>query len=250
MLLKEAEQKARITEQLRRFLAPHVVDKMLTRNDIIKKGGREIQGTIVFADIRGFTQLSENCEPSEVVMLLNDYFERLVKIVFKYDGVVDKYIGDALMAVFGTLEDEVDAEYRATAASLEFIVAINEMNEERRRAGKEAIAIGVGINTGPLVAGFIGAAQRLEYTCIGDTVNTSSRICGMANVNQVLISEVTYEKVRDKIECQGVGIRQFKGKTKEVMVYEALTFKASGRKKSERIGKYSDVTLKGNKSIC
>ncbi|KAJ3291532.1 hypothetical protein HDU76_007260 [Blyttiomyces sp. JEL0837] len=224
LLIKEVEQKARITEQLSRFLAPHVVDKMAQRN-LISSSGRELVGTIIFVDIRGFTNFSEKVGPAEVVNLLNDYFERLVRIVFKYEGVVDKYIGDALMAVFGTLEEEKDAEYRSVAAALEFKTTIKEMNEDRVRRGKEAISIGVGVNTGELVAGFIGSIQRLEYTCIGDTVNTSSRICDMAKQDQVYISETTYEAIKDYVTVEPVGYRQFKGKRKEVMIYEALAIK-------------------------
>jgi adenylate cyclase len=156
-LIKEVEAKAKITEQLSRFLPPHVVDKMTNRSEIIRKGGRELYGTVVFADIRGFTNLSEKSTPQEVVNLLNEYFERfslltrLVKIVFKYDGIVDKYIGDAIMAVFGTIEEEDNSEYRATCAAMEFQKAIVEMNDERRRARKDPISIGVGINSGFLV---------------------------------------------------------------------------------------------------
>ncbi|KAI9331254.1 hypothetical protein DFJ73DRAFT_85730 [Zopfochytrium polystomum] len=225
ILVKEVEQKARITEQLSRFLAPHVVDKMAQRGNLIHSSGREITGTIIFVDIRGFTNFSEAHGPTEVVDLLNDYFERLVRIVFKYEGVVDKYIGDALMAVFGTLDEETDAEYRSVATALEFVQTINDMNEDRRRQGKEPISIGVGVNTGELLAGFIGCAQRLEYTCIGDTVNTSSRICSMAEKDQVLISEMTYQAVKNLVNVRPVGYRQFKGKTQEVMVYEALSLK-------------------------
>ncbi|KAL2916424.1 hypothetical protein HK105_203854 [Polyrhizophydium stewartii] len=221
-LIKEVEKKARITEQLSRFLPPHVVDKMKSRPEIIRKGGREMVGTVIFADIRGFTNLSEKSSPAEVVNLLNDYFERLVKIVFKYGGIVDKYIGDALMAVFGTLEDDHDAEFRAVAAALEFQRAIKDMNTERQRVGKEPISIGVGVNTGELLAGFIGSSQRLEYTCIGDTVNTSSRMCGLAQQDQVLISEMTYERVKDRIKCDPFGFHRFKGKKKEVQVYHAI----------------------------
>ncbi|KAJ3115230.1 hypothetical protein HDU96_001014 [Phlyctochytrium bullatum] len=225
ILIKEVEQKAKITEQLSRFLAPHVVDRMTSRGNPIQRGGKELVGTIIFVDIRGFTNFSEKVGPMEVVNLLNDYFERLVRIVFKYEGVVDKYIGDALMAVFGTMEDETDSEYRSVAAAIEFKETIREMNEERKRQGKDTISIGVGVNTGELLAGFIGSSQRLEYTCIGDTVNTSSRICDMSSRDQVLISEFTYEAVKDWVVAEPVGYRQFKGKTTEVMVYEALSIK-------------------------
>ncbi|KAJ3028395.1 UNVERIFIED_CONTAM: hypothetical protein HDU68_001789 [Siphonaria sp. JEL0065] len=221
ILMREVETKARITEQLSRFLPPHVVDKMAERGgSLIQRSGREMVGTIVFVDIRGFTNLSESIGPAEVVNILNDYFERLVRVVFKYEGVVDKYIGDALMAVFGTLDEETDAEYRSVATALEFVETIRDMNDGRIRQGKVPIKIGVGVNTGNLLAGFIGSAQRLEYTCIGDTVNTSSRICDMATNDQVLISEFTYDRVKPWVKADPVGYRQFKGKKKEVMIYQ------------------------------
>ncbi|KAI9005192.1 hypothetical protein BC832DRAFT_531398 [Gaertneriomyces semiglobifer] len=224
-LVQEMETKARLTENLSRFLPPHVVSKMTTKGEVIRKGSRETIGTVLFADIRGFTQLSEKSSCSEVVSLLNDYFERLVGIVFNHNGIVDKYIGDALMAAFGTLEasDNDHPEYDAVRAALDFKLAIAAMNEQRARQKLVPISIGVGLNTGPLLTGFIGCSQRLEYTCIGDTVNTSSRICSMADKDQVLISESTYEKIRGRIECRQVGFRQFKGKEQQVMVYEALT---------------------------
>ncbi|KAJ2994947.1 hypothetical protein HDV02_001176 [Globomyces sp. JEL0801] len=202
-LMKEVEAKVKITEQLSRFLPPHVVDKMTSRSaQMIQKGGREMTGTVVFADIRGFTNLSEKLSPQEVVYLLNEFFERLVKIVFKYDGVVDKYIGDCIMSCFGTLEDEVDAEYRAVRAGIEFQKAVRDMNEERVRARKDPIEIGVGINT-------------------------AARICDFTEAEKVYISESTYELVKDRIHCQPIGYHQFKGKVNEVMVYDAISVKQS-----------------------
>ncbi|KAJ3206209.1 hypothetical protein HK099_000599 [Clydaea vesicula] len=226
ILIKEVENKARITEQLSRFLAPHVVDKMVNKNEIIRKGGREITGTIVFTDIRGFTNISEQARgPSEVVELLNEFFERIVRVVFKHEGVVDKYIGDCLMAVFGSIEDEVDSEFRAVQACLEFNEEMKEMNVDRIRLGLKPIEIGTGVNTGNLVAGFIGCSQRLEYTCIGDSVNTSARMCQDATCGQVLLSEFTYEYVKDRVNCRVIGKKQYKGKLNEVLVYEALSLK-------------------------
>ncbi|KAJ2994944.1 hypothetical protein HDV02_001173 [Globomyces sp. JEL0801] len=222
ILMAEYEQNTKVKEQLSRFLAPHVIQRMSNPSEIIRKGGRQLEGTVIFVDIRGFTNMSEKSTPVEVVHLLNDYFERLVRIVFKYNGVVDKYIGDALMCVFGTLEDDKDAEYRAVTAAFEFKQAIYDMNEDRARFHKDPISIGIGVNTGDLLAGFIGSSQRLEYTVIGDSVNTSSRLCSMSSNNRVLISEYTYKHVKDRIESIPVGPKQFKGKQKEVMVYEVL----------------------------
>ncbi|TPX60729.1 hypothetical protein PhCBS80983_g01647 [Powellomyces hirtus] len=224
LLLKEIQNKAKLQENLSRFLPPHVVSKMTSEGaDGVRQPGRDVVGTILFADIRGFTQLSEKSTPTEVVSLLNDFFERLVNIVFKYNGIVDKYIGDALMTAFGTLADEgEDPEYRAVCAALEFKEAIYDMNVERAKFKKEPIAVGIGLNTGELLTGFIGSSRRLEYTCIGDTVNTSSRICAMAEPNQVLISQRTLEAIEGRFEVRVVGGRMFKGKNKEVVVWEVL----------------------------
>ncbi|TPX32988.1 hypothetical protein SmJEL517_g04037 [Synchytrium microbalum] len=229
ILVKEVQNKARLTENLSRFLSPHVVLKMTEKDGIhaIRRGGgRETMGTIVFVDIRGFTNMSEKSPAADVVELLNEYFERLVKVVFNYDGVVDKYIGDALMATFGTLQGETDAEFRAVCAALDFRRQIAELNMERKRQNKQPIVIGVGVNTGSCLAGFIGCSSRLEYTVIGDSVNTSSRICSMAGENQVLIAESTYESVKNRVESRFLGKKKLKGKIHDVGVYEVITARA------------------------
>ncbi|KAI9152677.1 hypothetical protein H9P43_009473 [Blastocladiella emersonii ATCC 22665] len=228
VLFEQLQTEVRVTEQLKRFLPPQAVERMAKKKEgAIKKGGHEMTATIVFADIRGFTNLSERCSPSEVFDLLNDYFERLVQVVFKYNGVVDKFIGDALMAVFGTLDGEAEAGptfsvLNSVMAALEFQKAIEEMNEERARQGKEPISIGIGLNTGRLITGFMGAQARLEYTCIGDTVNLASRICGFASHNQVLMSEETLKYVKGRVDVRFQSRQQFKGKERECTVYEAL----------------------------
>jgi adenylate cyclase len=227
-LIKDIEKEVTIREQLGRFLAPPVVENVIKNGEEhIKKGGIRTTGTILFADIRSFTEFSEKSTPEEVVELLNDFFERLVNIVFKYDGILDKYIGDCIMAQFGTLPDQMESEYKACCAALEFKEAVAEMNKERGIRGCEPISIGVGVNTGPLVAGFIGSSKRLEYTSIGDTVNTSSRICSLADKDQVLISESTLRFVAHRFETRFVDQKQFKGKTKEVRVFEIVSHKLS-----------------------
>ncbi|CAN0584010.1 unnamed protein product, partial [Laminaria digitata] len=175
--------------QLQRFLPPHVVEEMVHgKGRAIQKGGRELDASVVFCDIRGFTSMSESSSAQEVVDLLNEYFERLVEVVFKRHGVLDKFIGDALMASWGTI----------------------------------GILMGVGLNTGALVAGYMGSRRRLEFTVIGDTVNTASRVCGIADGDQVLISDATYRYVADRIEARYLGTRQVKGKEQEIGVYEAI----------------------------
>ena len=228
-LLRKVEDDAKTRGQLSRFLPPHVVDQMVQgKGEAIVKGGRECHASVLFCDIRGFTSMSEQAGgPQDIVDLLNDYFERLVEVVFKRHGVVDKYIGDALMAHWGTLQHDEDPTFNAVAAAIEFRDSIREFNREREEEGRLPIGMGVGVNTGDLVAGYMGAKRRLEYTVIGDTVNTASRLCGLADADTVMISDVTYQEVADRIEARYVGTKHVKGKEQGVEVYEALAIRGA-----------------------
>ena len=228
-LIRKVEDDAKTRGQLSRFLPPHVVETMVEgKGQPIVKGGRECDASVLFCDIRGFTAMSEAAGgPQDIVDLLNEYFEQLVEVVFERHGVLDKFIGDALMAHWGTLENDVDPTFSAVAAALEFRDAIRSFNEEREAEGKLPVGMGVGVNSGPLVAGYMGAKRRLEYTVIGDTVNTSSRLCGLAEPDQVLISEMTYQRIADRIEARYLGTRHVKGKEQGVEVYEALALRGA-----------------------
>lgn len=231
-LVRQIEEEAKTRGQLSRFLPPHVVEAMVAgKGSVIEKGGRERpDASVLFSDIRGFTRLAEAAGgPQEVVDLLNEYFERLVEIVFKRQGILDKFIGDALMATWGTLDVDEEHTYNAVAAAIDFREAIRAFNEDRAEDGKPPIGMGVGVNTGRLVAGYMGAKRRLEYTVIGDTVNTASRICGIAQAGQVLITDATYQRVKDRIEARYLGTRQVKGKEVEVKIYEAVSIKDASK---------------------
>jgi adenylate cyclase len=227
-LVRQIEAEARTRDQLNRFLPPHVVEAMVAgKGAPIRKGGREVEASVVFCDIRGFTALAESVGASGVVALLNEYFERLVEVVFRRHGVLDKFIGDALMASWGTLnaeaeESESDSAYDCVAAAVEFRDVIRALNDERRASGEVPIRMGVGVNTGRLVAGYMGSRRRLEYTVIGDTVNTASRLCSLAEGDQVLVAESTYNRVADRVLGRYLGTRQVKGKERELKVYEVI----------------------------
>jgi len=225
-LLRKVEDDAKTRGQLSRFLPPHVVEQMVNgKGQAIVKGGRECDATVLFSDIRGFTSMSEAAGgPHEIVNLLNDYFERLVEVVFQHHGVLDKFIGDALMAHWGTIQGEEndDHTFLAVSGALMLRDSIREFNQERVAEGLQPVGMGVGVNTGRLVAGYMGAKRRLEYTVIGDTVNTASRVCGLAQPDQVVISESTYQRVADRIEARYLGVRQVKGKEQGVKIYEAV----------------------------
>ncbi|MGE5842061.1 MAG: adenylate/guanylate cyclase domain-containing protein [Deltaproteobacteria bacterium] len=222
-LNEQIREEQRIRDRLERFHSPQVINMILkggqeTLDDMMEP--KDATATILFADINGFTALAERMPPREVNHILNDFFSRMTDILFKYDGTLDKYIGDGLMAVFGApMEKEDDAE-RAIHAAQQMMQALKAMmadvSEERR------FSIRIGINTGKVVAGNIGSPRRMDYTVIGDAVNTASRLESIARPNQILIGEETYDRVQGKFNIRSVGPRKVKGKTLEVMVYEVL----------------------------
>jgi len=169
--------------------------------------------TVLFVDIKDFTQLSESIGPLETVKLLNEYFDIITDIVFKYNGSIDKFIGDAAMAMFGAPFSSVDYTEMAVRAAIDIHKELKRLNKYEFR---------IGINTGPAVIGNIGSTKRLEYTSIGDTVNVASRLEKMAAPGKIYIGKTTYENIKDIFETKPVSKQTVKGKTMEVSVYEVL----------------------------
>lgn len=222
-LNEQIREEERMRNRLERFHSPQVIEMILkgtqeAKEDIMEP--KDLTATILFTDIIGFTRLSEQMPPREINLILNQFFSRMTDIIFKYDGTLDKYIGDCLMAVFGApMEKKGDAE-RA-------ILAAQEMRKElallMERIGEEQkFDIRIGINTGRVVAGNIGSPNRMEYTVIGDPVNIASRLESIAQPNQILIGEETYRHVKGKFKIKKVGPKKVKGKKAELMVYEVL----------------------------
>ena len=177
--------------------------------------------SVLFADIVGFTTMSEKMSPAAVSLLLNDYLSRMTDVIFKHEGTLDKYIGDAIMAVFGAPLDMPDHAVRAILAALEMRERLEEFNRERR--GGPHLKIRIGINTGKAVAGEIGSINKKEYTVLGDTVNTASRLeSSVAKPMMVVIGENTYLAVRDQFDCRSLEKQKLKGKELEVTVYEVV----------------------------
>jgi adenylate cyclase len=217
-----AEEKKR--ERLGRFLSPQVAQRILSTSDSqgMTLGVPEVKEvSILFADIVGFTSMSEKMSPAAVSLLLNDYFSRMTDIIFKYEGTLDKYIGDAIMAVFGAPLDMPDHAARAIRTALEMRDRLEEFNSERKEG--PTLKIRIGINSGKAVAGEIGGINKKEYSVLGDTVNTASRLeSSVARPMTVVIGENTYEAVKDQFLCKSLGSANLKGKEKTVAVYEVL----------------------------
>jgi adenylate cyclase len=222
-LNEQIREEERMRSRLERFHSPQVIEMILkggqeTKDTIMEP--KELIATIIFTDIIGFTRLSEKMPPREVNIILNRYFSRMSDIVFSYDGTLDKYIGDGLMAVFGAPMEKDDDADRAIKAALDMrrhlALMMDHTNKEKR------FDIRIGINTGRVVAGNIGSPKRIDYTVIGDPVNIASRLESIAEPNQILIGEGTYRRVEGKFNIRKVGLRKVKGKSAEVMAYEVL----------------------------
>jgi adenylate cyclase len=217
-----AEERKR--ERLGRFLSPQVTSRILAASDTTgsELGAPEVREvSILFADISGFTSMSEKMSPSAVALLLNDYLSRMTEVIFKYEGTLDKYIGDAIMAVFGAPLDMPDHAQRAIRTALEMQERLAEWNAERKEGPEFRVRIG--INSGKAVAGEIGSVNKKEYTVLGDTVNTASRLeSSVAKPGGVVIGQQTLALVEGRFECRPLGRFALKGKEKEVLVYEVV----------------------------
>ena len=222
-LNERIREEERMRNRLQRFHSPQVIEMILkggeeTIDDIMES--KELIATILFADIVGFTRLSETMPPREINIILNRYFSRMTDIVFSHGGTLDKYIGDGLMAVFGApLEKEDDAE-RAVRTALEIRRQLTAMM--KTTSADKRFDIRVGLNTGRVVAGNIGSPKRMEYTVIGDPVNVASRLESMAKPNQIIIGEETFNFAKGKFRIREIGTRKVKGKSSGIMVYEVL----------------------------
>ena len=227
---RQAEERSRheqaTRERFQRLLSPGVAEMVVSGKLRVEKGGETRIATVVFVDIRDFTAMSENTQATEVVQMLNEYYEVMVDIAFRYEGTVDKFIGDAMMVIWGAPISHSDDARRAVQAAIDMQAELVRFNRSRQTKRERKVEIGIGINTGTLVAGYIGSSQTMSYSVIGDTVNTASRICAAAQPGQILISEKTYRVVDKYFNVEKLAPIKFKGKYKPVEVYNVIAPKA------------------------
>lgn len=212
--------------QVSRYFSPNVFDKITTADDsLVNSSGRKQKVAVMFTDIRDFTTLSETLKPEEVVELLKEYHAKMVNIIFENGGTLDKFIGDGIMATFGTPDPKPDDAYRAVIAGIEMKKALSELNLVRSKKGLSAIRQGIGIHFGSVIAGNIGTENRMEYTVIGDTFNLASRIESKCKElkTDFLISESVKEKLKERIPTKSLGLHSVKGKTESVALYEVVS---------------------------
>ena len=210
-----------------KYVSKDVMKKVVSDIDKLKLGGVRAVVTILFVDIRNFTQISEALSPQEVSSILNEYFSTIEPIIGKYHGIVNKYMGDGLLAVFGEPIKNSQHAINAIKCGIEITEKIKHLREKLIEEGKPIINIGIGVNTGEVFAGNIGTEERLEYTVIGDNVNLAYRIEAYNQIlkTQFLISESTYEFVKDHVEVVKLSQVSIKGKSKPIDIYEVLSIK-------------------------
>lgn len=210
-----------------RYVSRQVVSQILADPDRVRLGGETRDVVIFFSDIRGFTSLTERTGPEEVVSMLNDFFREMADVVFKYEGTVNKYIGDALLAFYGAPIAHADDAERAVLACLEMRDRLHRLNQERTDRGKDPISVGMGVHRGEVVVGNIGSPERMEYTAIGDAVNTCQRVESLTRQLDagILITEQVYREVRGLIRVRAFDPVSVKGKREPLRIFEVLDAK-------------------------
>jgi adenylate cyclase len=224
VVMDDISDEKRLKSTMYRYMTQELAEQLLENPDAAKMGGDRKEVSVLFSDIRSYTTLTENMTAEEVVEMLNDYFEQMVEAVFKYKGTLDKYIGDAIMAVFGSPLPLDDHEWMAVQTAIEMRSRLADFNTRRMARQQPSIKIGIGINSDTVISGNIGSSKRMEFTAIGDGVNLGSRLEGASKQygTDIIISESTYRPCRDRIWARELDYIKVKGKDKPVTIYQLV----------------------------
>lgn len=227
--ISEEKEKKWVRKAFSHYLSPKVMDEILADPSKLGLGGKRQELTVLFSDIRGFTTYCEKRAPEEVIHILNEYLDVMSNVILKYNGTLDKYVGDEIVAFFGApaMKKPVNHAEMAVRTALEMFEELKKLQEKWKREGKEPLDFGVGINTGSMMVGNMGSTNRLDYTVIGDEVNLGARVEALTrdyNV-RIVLTQSTYEKVKDLAEVKKLGETTVKGKAQPVVIYELLSLK-------------------------
>lgn len=222
-------QKDQLEGLLGKFLAKDVADKVIHQLDSVQLAGEHVHATVLFADIVGFTSISEKMDPAEVQKLLNEYYGYFTSCARFYFGSVDKFIGDCVMVVFGAPKDDPKHQYHSISCALLMQELAKRLNERRKKAGMFPIELRIGINSGSMLAGFVGSEQRMEYTVVGDSVNLASRLCSEAEGSETIIEQSLYDHVNKEYPLTISNPKEIRvrGKETPVNIYSVQDIKHS-----------------------
>ncbi|UTW46085.1 HAMP domain-containing protein [bacterium SCSIO 12696] len=213
--------KSEVESRLEMLLSKQVARKVISNLDTVSIGGEHVNATVLFADIVGFTSISEKLTPQQVSEFLNEFFGYLNRCCRFFFGSIDKYIGDCIMVLFGAHEPDEDQQYNAIACAVVMQRFLAELNKQRERQGKFPVNLRIGINSGDMVAGMIGSPERMEYTVVGDAVNLASRLCAEADGGQIIVEESLYHSLNEKhrLTVEEKKIINVRGKSEPVHIY-------------------------------
>ena len=241
----EGREKRKMKRLFGQYVSKDVYAQLVANPDLARLGGQRRDMTVLFSDIRGFTSLTEKGQPEEIVHMLNEYFTRMVEIVFRHKGTVDKFVGDMVMALFGAPLDDPQHADHAVEAALDMLAELRQLNEKWVADGLDVqVDIGIGVNTGPMIAGNIGSDQIMSYTVIGDAVNLGSRLESLNKQysTHIIISDETRQRLTGQYVFRPLGDVVVKGKTKPVAIFEVI-----GRSAPDTIAPTSDATAVATK---
>jgi len=214
------ERETQTRERLSRLLSPNVAEQVISGKLDVRKGGHYVRSCSVFnSDIRGFTRMSEGISPEVMVDMLNEYFEVMVEVIFRYEGTLDKFMGDGIMAFWGAPVGHDDDPVRAVRCAVDQMEELARFNRVNQVRGIPALEVGIGIHTGPLVSGYVGSSKALGYTVIGDTANTSARLCNVAQSGQIVVSEQTAALIGSGFKIEELPPAHLKGKEKAMRIF-------------------------------
>ena len=220
---EQIQREATVRSNFERYFAPNVALEIAQQQGAVKPGGEKRPITVLFSDIRGFTTMSESMGPDEIARLLSEYFTEMVDIIFEHGGTLDKFIGDAMMALWGAPIAHADDPDRALRAAIAMQEALARLNEGWAAQGRPTIGVGIGINYGEVFAGNIGSHRRLEYTVIGDSVNIAARLCSRAEAGEILVTEAFRGLVTDPHDFDWLPEMTLRGRLHAVPVYRVRT---------------------------
>jgi adenylate cyclase len=222
-LARRIELEAKARAQISRLVPRTLVEQVIKGELTIEKGGRLSEITMLYSDIRGFTAMSEGKPPYEVVNTLNEYFEVMAEVLDRHAGLLDKFVGDEIIGLFGAPIEMEDAPLKAVMCALDMLRSLREFNHTRQAEGQPPILIGIGINTGKVITGAIGADRNLlNYTAIGDAMNVASRLVSLAKSNEIIISDATFDKVRAQVDAAEMPPQRLKGKSEEMRIFRVI----------------------------
>ena len=238
----EEREKKKMHGAFQQYVAPSVINQLLQQPDLLRLGGEEKVLTAMFADIRGFTSISEVMSPSQLVDLLNEYLSEMTEIIFRSWGTLDKYIGDAIMAFWGAPYPQSDHAQRACHAALEMLDTLAVLQKKWGEEGRPRMNIGIGIHTGPMLVGNMGSRRRFNFTIMGDNVNLASRLEGLNKTfgTRLIVSETTHQIVSDQVVSRELDLIRVKGKKQPVKIYQLLGSAADRERFRDLLDRFRD----------